>query len=533
MDRTMEDVRTAVDQKQALLTAQGYHVVTIWECQWNALKQSDPNVHDFVASLNLQDPLNPQDAFLGGRTNAVKLYHRADATLSEEIRYYDYTSLYPWVNKYGKYPVGHLEFIYEPDTTDLLPYFGLAKVMILPPTELYHPVLPYRTGNKLTFPLCRVCIESDLDQPIHNKTWLCHHKDDQRTLTGTWCTPELDKAMEGGYTVLAIHEVWHFAEQQEGLFKDYVNTRLKIKTEASGWPKGCDTEERRQTYIENFRTHEGVVDLEYHKIKHNPGLRSLAKMMLNSMWGKFGQRPNKTQVKEFIDPPALTQFLDSDQHDIRYVSPLSEERVDVHFKMEQNCESLSPHLNIFVAAFTTCWARLRLYEALELLGERVLYFDTDSVVYLHTPNQPDPVLGDNLGDFKDELDSQDHIVEFRSGGPKNCGYQTSSWKTVCKVRGFPLNTEGTAQLNYQVLKESTLDELLDPLPEACRRRITQTHSIHRDAKQYTLSTRPTHKDYRLVVTKCVVDVNTFKTYPYGYMCATDQDQDNLAALMEL
>lgn len=84
-----------------------------------------------------------------------------------------------------------------------------------------------------------------------------------------------------------------------------------------------------------------------------------------------------------------------------------------------------------------------------------------------------------------------------------------------------------------MLKENTLDELLDPLPEARRRRITQTHSIHRNAKQYTLSTRPTHKDYRLVFTKRVVDVDTFQTYPYGYTRATDQDQDNLAALMEL
>ena len=153
-------------------------------------------MRDFVASLNCQDPLNPRHAFFGGRTNAVKLYHRAEATLSDFFRYYEYTSLYPWVNKYGKYPVGRPEFIYEPDTTDLSLYFGLAKVTILPPAELYHPVLPYRTGNKLTFPLCRVCVESDLDQPLHDKTWLCHHEDDQRALTGTWCTPELDKAVE-------------------------------------------------------------------------------------------------------------------------------------------------------------------------------------------------------------------------------------------------------------------------------------------------------------------------------------------------
>ena len=37
--------------------------------------------------------------------------------------------------------------------------------------------------------------------------------------------------------------------------------------------------------------------------------------------------------------------------------------------------------NIFIAAFTTCHARLKLYESLDALQEQVLYFDTDSVIY--------------------------------------------------------------------------------------------------------------------------------------------------------
>ena len=38
--------------------------------------------------------------------------------------------------------------------------------------------------------------------------------------------------------------------------------------------------------------------------------------------------------------------------------------------------------NIFIAAFTTAWARLELYKYLEQLKEQVLYFDTDSIIYL-------------------------------------------------------------------------------------------------------------------------------------------------------
>ena len=171
-------------------------------------------------------------------------------------------------------------------------------------------------------------------------------------------------------------------------------------------------------------------------------------MMLNSMWGKFGQRQNKMQVREFTDPQAFHEFLDSDQNDIRYVSTLTEDRVEVHYTKQDHCESLSPNLNIFVACFTTCWARLRLYEALQLLGEQVLYFDTDSVVFAHHPGQASPALGQYLGEFKDELGYGDSIVEFCSAGPKNYSYKTWAGKTVCKVRGFSLNCQGAAQLNY-------------------------------------------------------------------------------------
>ena len=100
------------------------------------------------------------------------------------------------------------------------------------------------------------------------------------------------------------------------------------------------------------------------------------------MWGKFGQQSNKTQVKEFMDPPQFWQFLDSSTHDIRWVSPLSEERVEVHYKMQDQCESDSPNLNIFIACFTTCWARLHLYQIMDQLGDRVLYTDTDYIIFL-------------------------------------------------------------------------------------------------------------------------------------------------------
>lgn len=66
-------------------------------------------------------------------------------------------------------------------------------------------------------------------------------------------------------------------------------------------------------------------------MKYNLCLRQTAKILFRSMRKEFGQRLNKTQVKEIVDHMAFHMFLDSDEHDVRYVSPLTEERVEVYY----------------------------------------------------------------------------------------------------------------------------------------------------------------------------------------------------------
>ena len=182
--------------------------------------------------------------------------------------------------------------------------------------------------------------------------------------------------------------------------------------------------------------------------------------------------------------------------------------------------------NIFVACFTICWARLHLYEALELLGERVLYFDTDSIIYLEEPNQPNPVLGDYLGEFTNELEADDFIVEFVSGGPKNYGYKTNKGKVECKVRGFRLNSEGKTQLNYDIMRQNVLDEIQKPQKTPRQTQVIKTYQIVLGAKTCDLFTFPDYKCYQLVYDKRVIDPSTFQTYPYGYQPTTGGEIKN-------
>ena len=203
--------------------------------------------------------------------------------------------------------------------------------------------------------------------------------------------------------------------------------------------------------------------------------------------------------------------------DVRHVSVMNDQMVEVFYQYQEEDIPVSPNLNIFVAAFTTCWARLRLYEALEPLGERILYYDTDSIIYLEEPGQPKPVLGDYLGEFTSELDADDYIEEFVSGGPKNYGYTTKNGHVECKVRGFRLNWEGKTQLNYNVMRQNFLDEIQKPLTKLRQTQVNKTHQIVRDPKHYELYTFHEFKFYQLVYDKRVVNPDTFKTYPYGYL----------------
>ena len=448
-DRTMQECFKATLIKRKKLESAGYTVVTKWECQWLRDMKDNETLRSFVDRHLPISPLEPRDAFFGGRTNAVKLHHRVIE--GETIRYQDVTSLYPWVNKYAEFPTGHPHIITGIEHTDMSEYFGVAKITIIPPFGLLHPVLPLRSGGKLTFPLCRTCVEMEMVKPLLERSCICPHSDaEERALTGTWCTPEIMEAVSQQYTIVKIHEVWHFPTEQRrrSLFSSYVNTWLRIKTEASGYPHWATTPEEKQRYRENYHHREGIA-LDPSLIVKNPGRKATAKLMLNSFWGKFGENLRKSST-QIINSPAQLYSLVSDP--LKIVTGLricNEDTMEVVYTShDEECVE-NGKTNLFVAAFTTCHARLKLYSYLKTLGDQVLYFDTDSVIYSHKPGQAELDNGDYLGDLTNALYPGDHIVDFTSGGPKNYGYITSRGKVECKVRGFTLgNVRGSRHTTF-------------------------------------------------------------------------------------
>ena len=73
---------------------------------------------------------------------------------------------------------------------------------------------------------------------------------------------ELDLALEMGYKVVKIDEVWHFQDRTNRLFRGYSDMLLKKKQEASGWPGWCQTDEGKERYLQEYKDEEGI-DLDF------------------------------------------------------------------------------------------------------------------------------------------------------------------------------------------------------------------------------------------------------------------------------
>ena len=81
------------------------------------------------------------------------------------------------------------------------------KVTILPPTNLLFPVLPLKCNDKLKFPLCYKCACNESQE-------MCQCLDSDRMFTHTYCTPEIEVALNIGYIIIQIHEVLHWSETE-------------------------------------------------------------------------------------------------------------------------------------------------------------------------------------------------------------------------------------------------------------------------------------------------------------------------------
>jgi len=108
-----------------------------------------------------------------------------------------------------------------------------------------------------------------------------------------WVLDEFRLEVEKVYRILDNYEVYEYQitkcsreTAEGGLFVDYINTFLKLKAEATGYPSWVRSPEDEERYIHFFRDCEGI-ELDKASLTYNAAKRGLAKLYLNSMWGKL------------------------------------------------------------------------------------------------------------------------------------------------------------------------------------------------------------------------------------------------------
>ncbi|KAK3917816.1 putative DNA polymerase [Frankliniella fusca] len=450
----------------------------------------------------------------------------------------DVISEYPNANLKGEYPYGHPTLYLEGDPHMPPPdtWNGVVKCTVLPPRDLYLPVLPYKAKGKLMFPLCRTCLEEE-------NTELCHHNDpQQRQLTDSWCAPELLLALrEKGYKLVAVHEVYQYPHtskynpdtQEDGMLSAYVRRFMALKIQASGWPVDCDTEEKKAQFVEDTLKHDGV-SLDPTKMKRNPTFRTLSKLMLNSFGGKFGEKTLRPKTEFIYDYDKLINIVTDPAKEVTGLLPLSDECLQVTWMPVEDSEVSLPTSSLLHAAFTTSHGRMQLYKYLDVVGERALYYDTDSVAYISRPGEPDLPVGTHLGGLTDQVEEDygegSFITEFVVGGPKNYAYKVAvggdpaHTKVCIKVRGISINTSCDDLVTFDNLKVIVIgsrDKITVPIP----------HQIAR-LPGWRIVTRHSTKNWQALNTKRR-RVDVANTVPHGYngwTMAEKEDQDLLEVL---
>ena len=163
-------------------------------------------------------------------------------------------------------------------------------------------------------------------------------------------------------------------------------------------------------------------------------------------------------------------------------------------------------------------ARLKLYSYLEALGERVLYYDTDSVIFISKEGMFEPPTGNLIGDLTDELEETygvgSFITEFVSGGPKNYAYSVKSTlnqadnnNIVCKVKGIRLDYRASKLVNLKSMRDLILKDENDAIELA-------SNNIRR-TPYHDVITRTETKQYRINSTKRKFS-EEYTSLPYGF-----------------
>lgn len=309
----------------------------------------------------------------------------------QNVYYYDINSLYPSVMLKGFPLPQSIKEVPIKHEIYIKNYHGVTECSIECP-KMDKPFLPYRDieKNKLLFPYGK--------------------------FRGTWNNCELKKALELGYKIHKIHKQIIYTETFFP-FKNFVEYFYKLR-------------------------------MKYKK-ENNP-MELVTKLILNSLYGKFGQK----KIKEF-------RIIDLNTYDGNYED--LEKEVGDNYTIKNNTMIINEEVdydgkNVYpiLASYVTSYARLLMYDYINT--KNVIYTDTDSIF---TSEKLENTSLD-LGDMKEEKGSPFKNTYFVK--PKFYFLEEENGKTTTKIKGLSrankedffniIDGKSVTKLKFTKLKES-------------------------------------------------------------------------------
>jgi len=215
----------------------------------------------------------------------------------------DVNSMYPSVMKLRAFPVGRCWWVRGDEAEDALDdetLEGCAEADVVPPRGLLYPLLPTRVGGRLSFRLAKA--------------------------HGVWTMPELRRAREVGYEVRVSRAL--VSNGSGDLFTSYVERLYEVKRTAAGWR------------------------------------RRAAKLLMNSLYGKFGERAlrDRPEYALFPEPSSAFDFIDTLPPDASESAVVVGTPPIVIYKKAS--ERVKAYQNVLWASYTTAYGRLLLFDVL-------------------------------------------------------------------------------------------------------------------------------------------------------------------------
>nr|QWO71399.1 DNA polymerase [Lyophyllum semitale] len=259
----------------------------------------------------------------------------------ENIYHYDINSLYPYIMKNFPMPIGTVKY-FDGDITAVEDKpFGIFDVEVNTPKNLNFPLLQTRIKTESGFRTI---------SPLGN--W-----------KNTYLSSEIYKAMEYGYSFKILRG---YTFDQGFIFTEFVDFLYEIKVKNE---------------------------------KDTPNY-TIAKLLLNSLYGRFGMNPeveNHVIIENNKSYEYFNKFVITDVLDLQN----GKEILTYLDNKPDNDEYLTMNISIPIAVTVTSLARLYMYQFKTMNNLTLFYTDTDSID-IDKPLNPN-LVGKELGKMKLEF----------------------------------------------------------------------------------------------------------------------------------